>query len=79
LGAGRTHQIRRHLASIGHPILGDDRHGDFSLNRRVHKERGLKRLLLHSARLVIPEALCGFPLDVSAPLPDYFAAFLAAE
>ncbi|MDR3123767.1 MAG: RluA family pseudouridine synthase [Treponema sp.] len=75
LGTGRTHQIRRHLASIGHPILGDDKYGDFSLNKRLRRERGLKRLLLHSARLVIPAALCGFPLDVRAPLPDYFEAF----
>ncbi|MDR1248510.1 MAG: RluA family pseudouridine synthase [Treponema sp.] len=78
LGTGRTHQIRRHLASIGHPILGDDKYGDFSLNKRLRKERGLKRLLLHSARLVIPETLCGFALDASAPLPEYFEAFLAA-
>ena len=77
LGTGRTHQIRRHLASIGHPVLGDDKYGDFALNRRLRKERGLKRLLLHSARLVIPDALCGFPLDASAPLPEYFAAFLS--
>jgi 23S rRNA pseudouridine955/2504/2580 synthase len=79
LGTGRTHQIRRHLASIGHPILGDDKYGDFALNRRLRKERGLKRLLLHSARLVIPAALCGFALDVSAPPPDYFEAFLAGR
>jgi 23S rRNA pseudouridine955/2504/2580 synthase len=72
LGTGRIHQIRRHLASLGTPILGDDKYGDFALNKRLRKERGLKRLLLHSARLVIPESLCGFPLDVSAPLPEYF-------
>jgi 23S rRNA pseudouridine955/2504/2580 synthase len=78
LGTGRTHQIRRHLASIGHPILGDDKYGDFALNKRLRKERGLTRLLLHSARLVIPEALCGFPLDVSADPPAYFEAFLAS-
>jgi 23S rRNA pseudouridine955/2504/2580 synthase len=78
LGTGRTHQIRRHLASIGHPILGDDKYGDFSLNRRLRKERGLKRLLLHSARLVIPAALCGFPLDVSAGIPACFEGFLTA-
>jgi 23S rRNA pseudouridine955/2504/2580 synthase len=77
LGTGRTHQIRRHLASIGRPILGDDKYGDFSLNRHLRKERGLKRLLLHSARLIIPAALCGFALDVSAPLPEHFEAFLA--
>jgi 23S rRNA pseudouridine955/2504/2580 synthase len=75
LGTGRMHQIRRHLASIGNPILGDDKYGDFSLNKRLRKERGLKRLLLHSSRLIIPEGLCGFTLDVSAPLPEYFGAF----
>jgi 23S rRNA pseudouridine955/2504/2580 synthase len=79
LGTGRTHQIRRHLASIGCPILGDDKYGDFSLNKRLRKERSLKRLLLHSARLVIPEELCGFPLDVSARPPDYFEAFWAGR
>jgi 23S rRNA pseudouridine955/2504/2580 synthase len=79
LGTGRTHQIRRHLASIGHPILGDDKYGDFGLNKRLRKERGLKHLLLHSARLVIPEALCGFPLDVSADPPERFEAFLGGR
>jgi 23S rRNA pseudouridine955/2504/2580 synthase len=76
LGTGRIHQIRRHLASIGHPILGDDKYGDFALNRRLRKERGLKKLLLHASRLVIPEELCGFPLDVGAPLPEYFEVFV---
>jgi 23S rRNA pseudouridine955/2504/2580 synthase len=76
LGTGRMHQIRRHLASIGHPILGDDKYGDFALNRKLRKERGLKKLLLHAGRMVIPKELCGFPLDVSAPLPEYFEAFL---
>jgi 23S rRNA pseudouridine955/2504/2580 synthase len=76
LGTGRTHQIRRHLASIGRPILGDDKYGDFPLNKRLRKERGLKRLLLHSARLVVPEELCGFPLDISAPPPAHFSPFL---
>ncbi|GHV74805.1 hypothetical protein AGMMS49940_21070 [Spirochaetia bacterium] len=76
LGTGRMHQIRRHLASIGNPILGDDKYGDFPLNKRLHKEQGLRRLLLHASRLVIPEGLCGFTLDVGAPLPEYFEAFL---
>jgi 23S rRNA pseudouridine955/2504/2580 synthase len=78
LGTGRMHQIRRHLASEGHPILGDDKYGDFVLNRKLRKERDLKKLLLHSSRLVIPEELCGFPLDVSASLPEYFQPFLTA-
>ncbi|MDR0997878.1 MAG: RluA family pseudouridine synthase [Treponema sp.] len=78
LGTGRTHQIRRHLAHIGCPVLGDDKYGDFGLNRELRKTRGLKRLLLHASRLVIPEALAGFPggIDVSDPPPDYFREFL---
>jgi 23S rRNA pseudouridine955/2504/2580 synthase len=77
LGTGRTHQIRRHLASIGHPILGDDKYGDFALNKGLRKALGLKRLLLHASYLQVPEALAGFPggLTVSAPLPEYFGPF----
>jgi 23S rRNA pseudouridine955/2504/2580 synthase len=72
LGTGRTHQIRRHLSRLGNPILGDDKYGNFALNKELRKTRGLKRLLLHSGRLFIPASLLGYPLDVSAPLPDYF-------
>ena len=48
LMTGRTHQIRAHLAHIGHPILGDDKYGDRALNR----ELGLKRQQLWATRLV---------------------------
>jgi 23S rRNA pseudouridine955/2504/2580 synthase len=76
LGTGRMHQIRRHLAHTGHPILGDDKYGDFALNKALRKG-GLKRLLLHASRLVIAPAPAGFPggIDVTAPLPDYFRPF----
>jgi 23S rRNA pseudouridine955/2504/2580 synthase len=77
-GTGRMHQIRRHLAGIGHPILGDDKYGDFSLNRRLRKTRGLKRLLLHAWRLVIPPVpRLGLKetLELSAPLPGCFSPF----
>jgi 23S rRNA pseudouridine955/2504/2580 synthase len=47
---GRTHQIRVHLASAGHPILGDDKYGDFDTNRHAAKA-GLKRMFLHAARI----------------------------
>jgi 23S rRNA pseudouridine955/2504/2580 synthase len=79
LGTGRTHQIRRHLARIGCPVLGDDKYGDFGLNRELRKTMGLKRLLLHASRLVIPENLAGFPggIDVSYPPPDYFRPYQA--
>jgi len=76
LATGRMHQIRIHLAACGNPILGDDKHGDFALNRRLRKERGLRRLLLHAARLVIPLMPDGSRLDVSAPLPDHFRDFM---
>lgn len=51
LETGRMHQIRAHFASIGHPLLGDTRYGDFALNREAKKEFGLNRLFLHSCRL----------------------------
>ncbi len=75
LGTGRMHQIRIHLAGRGHPILGDDRHGDFALNKRLAKEHGLKRLLLYAARL---ELRTEPPIRVSAPPPPHFRAFAAS-
>ncbi|HBS27282.1 MAG TPA: 23S rRNA pseudouridine(955/2504/2580) synthase [Gammaproteobacteria bacterium] len=50
LETGRTHQIRVQAAEIGHPVLGDDKYGDFKINRAWRK-RGLKRLFLHSKML----------------------------
>jgi 23S rRNA pseudouridine955/2504/2580 synthase len=78
LGTGRMHQLRRHLALVGHPLLGDDKYGDFPLNKRLRAVFGLKNLLLHASRLAIPPEPPLFPegLDVSAPLPDYFTSFL---
>jgi len=72
LGTGRTHQIRIHLAAHGLPILGDDRHGDFALNRRLRREEGLRRLLLVAWSMALPGGRL-----VRASLPAHFAAFLA--
>ncbi|MDR1505541.1 MAG: RluA family pseudouridine synthase [Treponema sp.] len=69
--SGRTHQIRRHLAGLGLPLLGDDKYGDFALNRALKKAIGLKRFFLHAAVLDLP----GGRIIVS-PLPPRFAAFL---
>jgi 23S rRNA pseudouridine955/2504/2580 synthase len=77
LGTGRMHQIRRHLALTGNPILGDDKYGDFPLNRKLRKTMQLRRLLLHASHLIIPKMPDGSRLEVSAPLPDYFDAFLS--
>ena len=76
---GRMHQIRRHLSQIGHPLLGDDKYGNFSLNRQLRKSLGLKHLLLHACRLTIPPS-DQFPqgLDISAPPPDYWQALTLA-
>jgi len=77
LGTGRMHQIRRHLAAIGCPLVGDDKYGDFSLNKKLRKAVGLKRLLLHASRLIIPPLPELIPdgLDIAAPLPPYFLPF----
>jgi len=81
LGTGRMHQIRRHLAGIGHPLLGDDKHGDFPLNKKLRKECGLKNLLLHASRLVIPPFAPFLPdgIDITSPLPHYFSLITGSK
>ena len=55
LVTGRSHQIRAHLASLGHPILGDPKYGDPVLNRSLEKEFGIRGQLLHAWRLEFPK------------------------
>lgn len=52
---GRSHQIRAHLASIGHPLFGDMKYGDGEKNKRLEKQFGLRHQLLHAYKLEIPE------------------------
>jgi 23S rRNA (uracil1939-C5)-methyltransferase len=83
---GRTHQIRRHLAAIGHPVLGDDRYGHAPTNRFFEEKNGLDRAFLHCVRIEIdhPDATkpehvsAGKPLRlvVEAPLPGDLRAVL---
>ncbi|MCL2879293.1 MAG: RluA family pseudouridine synthase [Treponema sp.] len=73
---GRMHQLRRHMAVSGTPILGDDKYGDFSLNKTLAKTMKLKHMLLHAYRLTILRGHGEPPLVVEAPLPPYFAEFL---
>lgn len=75
LKTGRTHQIRVHLAALGHPIAGDDKYGDFELNRLL-KKQGLKRMFLHAQRLAFAHPLTGAPLDLRSPLPRDLDHFL---
>lgn len=72
---GRTHQIRVQLAHLGFPIAGDDKYGDFDMNRSLAK-RGLKRMFLHAADLAFSHPLTGAPMRLSAPLPQDLAGFL---
>jgi 23S rRNA pseudouridine955/2504/2580 synthase len=65
---GRMHQIRAHLASQGHPLVGDPRYGSFERNRAYRKSLGLKRTFLHAADLEI-EWERGGKLSFHAPLP----------
>jgi 23S rRNA pseudouridine955/2504/2580 synthase len=71
---GRTHQIRVHLAHLKHPVLGDDKYGDFELNKRLRKE-GLKRMFLHARSLAFAHPLSGEAMVVEAPLPRDLDAF----
>jgi 23S rRNA pseudouridine955/2504/2580 synthase len=73
---GRTHQIRVHLAHAGHPVLGDDKYGDFELNRQLAKE-GVKRLFLHAASLAFRHPLSGEALAFKSPAPEEMKRFLA--
>ena len=68
LHTGRTHQIRVHLASIGHPVMGDDVYGGGG-GRRI---AGLapKRHFLHAAWLAFQHPITGAPMDIRSPLPD---------
>lgn len=75
LKTGRTHQIRVHLATLKHPIAGDDKYGDFELNRAL-KKQGLKRMFLHAARIELFHPLSGTRLAFAAPLPEDLQGFL---
>ena len=75
LVTGRTHQLRVQLVHLGYPILGDDKYGDFALNKTLQK-RGLKRMFLHSTETTLNHPLTGEPLKLVAPLPPDLQTFL---
>jgi 23S rRNA pseudouridine955/2504/2580 synthase len=72
---GRTHQIRVHLASAGHPIAGDEKYGDFALNRALQKT-GLKRMFLHAWRLRFTHPSSGETMNLQAVLPPDLSKLL---
>ena len=86
---GRPHQIRAHLASLGHPVVGDTKYGKQDINRRFRVEYGLRHQLLHAWQLKFPEfsalsetegkldRLSGF--SCTAPVPELFSGILQQE
>jgi len=82
LRTGRTHQIRVHLAHLGFPIVGDDKYGDFEVNRRAARgEWGtrLGRMFLHAFRVGLAHPVSGVPLRIESPLPPDCAQWLAGR
>lgn len=75
LKTGRTHQIRVHLAYLGFPLCGDDKYGDFALNKTLQKQ-GLGRMFLHAAKLALDHPGTGERLDLVAALPEDLIVFL---
>ena len=75
LHTGRTHQIRVHLSSIGHPLLGDSAYG-WKANTRMKRDPG--RVMLHAARLSVVHPKTGKTLNLEAPLPADFKAQIRA-
>ncbi|MDD5411438.1 MAG: 23S rRNA pseudouridine(955/2504/2580) synthase RluC [Methylobacter sp.] len=75
---GRTHQIRVHAASLGHPIVGDDRYGIDEVNRGF-KARGYKRMFLHAEKLKFQHPVTGESLTILAPLPQQLEDLLKHE
>lgn len=81
---GRTHQIRAHLASEGHPLAGDTKYGQDAFNRRYREKYQLKHQLLHAFRLSFPDGMEGRLSDLSgkcfrAPLPAQFERIIKEE
>ncbi len=81
LDTGRHHQLRRELAALSHPILGDDKYGDFALNRKLSTQTGVQKLYLAADRVRWNKQAQCHPLfrgrTFRVPLPDFFKAFLS--
>lgn len=75
LVTGRTHQLRVQLAHLGFAIVGDDKYGDFAVNKTLVKH-GLKRMFLHSSTTKIRHPLTGDKLELIAPIPSELSNFL---
>jgi 23S rRNA pseudouridine955/2504/2580 synthase len=77
LKTGRTHQIRVHLSHLGFPIAGDDKYGDFELNKELTRQ-GLKRMFLHAVSVGLKHPASGAKLVFEAPLPPELQNFIGS-
>lgn len=75
LKTGRTHQIRVHLNHLKHPIVGDDKYGDFPLNKELHSQ-GLKRMFLHAYQIKFTHPVTENLITLEANLPSDLLQFL---
>ncbi|TDK68414.1 RluA family pseudouridine synthase [Sapientia aquatica] len=82
LKTGRTHQIRVHLSASGFAMAGDDKYGDFALNRQLQKPQGtriaLKRMFLHAHQITFTHPDTGVAMTVKSPLPPDCEQFLTS-
>ena len=75
--SGRFRQIRKHLAHIHHPVIGDCQHGRSDHNRLYKQHFGCHRMLLHAWRIRFVHPLTGATMEIEAPLDDAYAGLLA--
>lgn len=76
ISTGRMHQIRVHCAHLGHPVAGDSKYGDFTLNRQLKRQYGLARIFLHARELRFQHPVSGRKISIEAPLADDLAKVL---
>jgi 23S rRNA pseudouridine955/2504/2580 synthase len=76
LDTGRMHQIRAHLAHIGHPLVGDTKYGDKAFNQEM-RNLGIKRLCLHASQLTFAHPVTAEKVSVSAPLDQALQSSLS--
>ena len=80
---GRSHQIRAHLASIGHPMIGDSKYGHVPVNHYYEEHYRVRSQMLHAQRVVFPELSGTFSYlsgrEFTAPLPGEFQRVMKGE